>query len=307
MEGRHTHWRHSSAAAEHTPHGKLSASPRRRLQEGNDARAPPPPNTQIWGFHPGIGEGERGVCLGIASKEEDGVQDVANAVTDTAGQGFLPAKAPSTANPPLRGEDGWWVPRDKPGCRTPAADERPPGRERPPPPRRPRDREGRASASARAPAARGTAAVHHPGPPPRRLNHLNSPPSGGRAAGTQQADPTAVPAHHPSPGQQPQRAPQRRRPHLDPHGRSGVEGAGHGHGPTAGQVRWQASARLSPRRTTGPASLQHREGARELDDDPHREPSQGRTRDERRGRRRVPPVPNAAAFLLTTTPVAEGR
>ena len=90
----------------HTPHGHLPASPRRRLQGGNDARAPPPPNPWILGFRPGIGGGRRGVSLSVASKEEDGVQDVADAVTDHAGQGFLPARAPSTAIPTPQGSGG---------------------------------------------------------------------------------------------------------------------------------------------------------------------------------------------------------
>ena len=86
-----TNWRLGTTATQHTPPGHLPASPRRRLQEGSDARTPPPPNPQIWVFHPGIGEAETGKGLNVASKEGNGVQDVADAVTDTVGQRFLPA------------------------------------------------------------------------------------------------------------------------------------------------------------------------------------------------------------------------
>ena len=91
LKDEHTNWSLGTTATQHTPSGHLPSSPRRRLQEGNDARTPPPPNPQIWGFHPGNGEAETGIGLSVASKEGNGIQDVTNAVTDTVGQGFLPA------------------------------------------------------------------------------------------------------------------------------------------------------------------------------------------------------------------------
>ena len=91
LRDEHINWRHGTTATQHTPHDQLPASPRRRLQGGNDVRTPPPPNPQIWGFHPGNGEAETGIGLNVASKEGNGVQDVADAVIDIVGQGLLPA------------------------------------------------------------------------------------------------------------------------------------------------------------------------------------------------------------------------
>ena len=71
-----------------------SHSPRWRLQEGRDAKAPPPPNPEDLGFSPGHrGRRERGMYLAVACRKGAGVQDVADGVT-TAGQGFLPVQGP---------------------------------------------------------------------------------------------------------------------------------------------------------------------------------------------------------------------
>jgi hypothetical protein len=52
------------------------------------------------GFHPGCKRKEgRVIYIRVASKEEYDVQDVADAMTATADQRFLPARAPGTGTP----------------------------------------------------------------------------------------------------------------------------------------------------------------------------------------------------------------
>nr|XP_051210763.1 protein transport protein sec31-like [Lolium perenne] len=107
-----------------TQHRHLPPTQGGAFKKKHDARVPSPPNPEIWVLTRVPKEGGRGIYLSIASKEEDGVQDVADAVTATAGQGFLPARAPCPATPttPTRTPEVMalgWVPHE---IRPPSSD-----------------------------------------------------------------------------------------------------------------------------------------------------------------------------------------
>lgn len=76
-----------------------SADPRRRLQEETRRESSVAAQSVDLGFHPGAKEGGRGDIPQHRLQGGRRVQDVADAVTATAGQGFLLARAPCPATP----------------------------------------------------------------------------------------------------------------------------------------------------------------------------------------------------------------
>jgi hypothetical protein len=103
-------------------HGHLPPTQGGVSNKKHDSRAPSPPNSEIYVFtRPHRKEGG-GIYLSIASKEEDGVQDIADAMTATAGQGFPPSLPPQPHPTPARTSKAMafgWVPR---GSRPPSSD-----------------------------------------------------------------------------------------------------------------------------------------------------------------------------------------
>nr|XP_051221074.1 uncharacterized protein LOC127339240 [Lolium perenne] len=142
---------------------------------------------QRFGFSPGRQRKEGGgIYLSIASKEEDGVQDVADAVTATVGQGFLQARAPCPATPttPNTNENAGchglgvgttWNPASVFRSATRSTGQPPRPEHPPPPPRLPRDRGDGHQHQQALPAARDRAALTSQRPPPP----VPKPPPGG--------------------------------------------------------------------------------------------------------------------------------
>jgi hypothetical protein len=100
----HTEEHRCQAPTNH--HRNSSTDPavsRRHLQEGDDARAPPPPKSKLLGFHPRqAGQRRGGIYLNIAMKERSGAIDI---MVAAVGQGFPLVQSPATSrtyHPPER-------------------------------------------------------------------------------------------------------------------------------------------------------------------------------------------------------------